>query len=190
MRVLEGSLATDEFDLVERKIFQDAPAFHVHDFALVVHEIVDGEIFLQRIVDAIEAALLESGKIEGGFAEGLAGNGAGVDATSAHVLGAFDDNDALAEVGGLGAALLTSRAAPDDDEIESVARSHEFLREVAGPRSPIRKTPGARTILEQDGRQVRSIEQRVPKWEELVDLPCFRMSGPPRRTANTGLRGK
>ena len=128
VRVFEGSLAANELDLVERKIFQDALALHVHDFALVVHEIVDGEIFFQRIIDAVEAALIESGEIKRGFAKGLAGNGAGVDAASAHVLGAFDDGYAFAEVGGLGAALFAGRAAADDDEVESVTRSHEFLR--------------------------------------------------------------
>ena len=96
----------------------------------MVHEIVDGEIFLQRIVDAIEAALLESGKIEGGFAQGLAGDGAGVDAATAHVLGALDDGDALAEVRGLCAALLTGRPAANHDEVERLARSHEFLRRI------------------------------------------------------------
>src|SRR5882724_8896740 len=128
MRVFKGCLAADKLDFVERKIFQNALPFHVHDFALVVHEVVDGEIFLERIVNAIEAALLESGKVEGGFAQGLAGNGAGVDATAAHVFGALDDGDALAEIRGLGAALLTSRPAADHDEVERLARSHEFLR--------------------------------------------------------------
>src|SRR5882724_11407296 len=166
MRVFKGCLAADKLDFVERKIFQNALPFHVHDFALVVHEVVDGEIFLERIVNAIEAALLEPGKIESGFAQGLTGNGAGVDATSAHVLGAFDDGNAPTEVGSLSAAFFTGRAAANHDEVECIARSHESLREVAGPRSPIRNTIEARTILEQDGRLMRTIEQRVPKREE------------------------
>ncbi len=58
VRVFEGGLAADEFDFVEREIFQDALAFHVHDFALVMHEVVDGEIFFERIVNAVESALL------------------------------------------------------------------------------------------------------------------------------------
>src|SRR6266849_2816098 len=159
VRVFKRGLAADKLDFVEHKIFQDALAFHVHDFTLMMHEIVDGEIFFERIVDAVEAALLEPGKIESGFAQGLTGNGAGVDATSAHVLGAFDDGDALAEVRGLSAALFTGRPAADHDQVESVTRSHESLREVAGPRSPIRNTIEARTILEQDGRS--GCEHRV-----------------------------
>src|SRR6266849_7009312 len=109
MRVFESGLTADEFNFVERKIFQDALAFHVHHFAFVVHEIVDGEILLQRVIDAIESALLKSGKIEGGFAEGLAGDGAGVDATATHVLSALDDGNALPKVGSLCAALFAGR---------------------------------------------------------------------------------
>ncbi len=44
--------------MVKRKIFQDAPAFHFDNFTLVMHEVVNGKIFLERIVDAVEAALL------------------------------------------------------------------------------------------------------------------------------------
>src|SRR5882762_4325477 len=93
-----------------------------------MHEIVDGEIFFERIVNAIEAALLKSGKIEGGFAEGLAGDGAGVDATATHVLSALDDGNALPKVGSLGAALFAGRPAADHKEVESVGGNHECLR--------------------------------------------------------------
>ena len=127
--VYKGSLAGHEFDVVECEVFQNAPALHVDDFTLVVHEIVDGEILLEGIVDSVEAALLEAGKVESGFAKSLAGNRAGIDAASAHMFGALDDGNAFAKVGGLGAALFTGRAAADHDQTETVTRSHEFLRE-------------------------------------------------------------
>src|SRR5713101_369933 len=139
MGVQEGGLAGHEFDEVECEVFQNAPALHVDDFTLVVHEIVDSEIFLEGIVDTVEAALLEAGKVERGFAKGLAGNGAGIDATAAHVLGALDDGNAFAKIGGLGAALFPGRTATDHNEIERVARGHEFLRRVlaSGPANHI-----------------------------------------------------
>src|SRR5260370_22385380 len=68
MGVQESGLAAHEFDAVEREVFQNALALHVDNFALVVHEIVDGKIFLEGIVDAVEAALLEARKIERRFA--------------------------------------------------------------------------------------------------------------------------
>src|SRR5713101_4525848 len=130
IRVLKGCLAADAFDLMECEVLQNAPALHVDDFTLVVHEVVDSKILLEGVVDSVEAALLEAGKVESGFAQGLAGNGAGIDATAAHMLGALDDGNAFAEIGGLGGALFTSRAAADYDEIERVTRRHESLRRV------------------------------------------------------------
>src|SRR5260370_5426878 len=127
MRVLKGCLAADEFDLMECEVLQNALALHVDDFTLVVHEVVDSKILLEGVVDPVKAALLEAGKVESGFAQGLAGNSAGINAASAHMLGALDDGNALAKVGGLGGALFTSRAAADHDEIERGTRSHEFL---------------------------------------------------------------
>src|SRR5229473_2078346 len=113
MRIQKSGLPAHELDVVEREVFQDAPTFHFDDFTLVVHEIVDSEIFLERIVDTVKAALLQARKIERGFAKRLAGNGAGIDATAAHVLGAFDDGNAFAKIGGLGAALFPGRTATD-----------------------------------------------------------------------------
>ncbi len=74
MRVLKGRLAADELDFMECEVLQNALAFHVNDFTLVVHEVVDREILLEGIVDTVETALLEAGKVESGFAQGLAGN--------------------------------------------------------------------------------------------------------------------
>jgi len=113
---------------VECEVFQNAAALHIDDFALVVHEVVDGEILLERVVDTVETALLEAGKIECGFAKGLAGNGAGVDAASTHVLGALDDGNGFAEIGSLRAPLFTGGATADHDQIELVVRGHTFLR--------------------------------------------------------------
>jgi len=69
------------------------------------------------------------------------------------MLGALDDGNAFAEIGGLGAALFTSRAAADHDEIESIIRSHEFLRFIpSGLKArPAKSQTRRETILEQDG---------------------------------------
>src|ERR1700682_2754071 len=129
MGVYKGRLAGHEFDVVECEVFQNALTLHVDDFTLVMHEIVDSEILLEGIIDTVEAALLEAGKVQSGFTKSLAGNRAGIDAASAHVLGALDDGNAFAKIGGLGAALFTGRAAADHDQTETVTRTHEFLRE-------------------------------------------------------------
>jgi hypothetical protein len=43
------------------------------------------------------------------------------------VLGAFDDGDPLAEIGGLRTGFFSSRAAPDHDQIEIFATRHTNL---------------------------------------------------------------
>src|SRR5262249_45639169 len=100
-------------------------ALHFDHFALVVHEVVHREVFLERIVDAIEAALLEPGEIQGGLPKGLARNGTGVDAAAARMVRALDDRDALAEIGSLRAGFLACRTATDDDQIEGLSRRHK-----------------------------------------------------------------
>src|SRR5580658_3250182 len=109
------------------EIFEDAAALHLDDFAFVAHKIVDGEIFFERIIDAVKPALLESRKIERGFAQGFAWNGASIDATSAHVLGALNDGNAFAKVGGLGAGLFSGGATADHDQVKILAARHTRL---------------------------------------------------------------
>ena len=60
----KGGLAAYEFDAVECEVLQNALALHVHDFALVMHEIVNGEIFLEGIIDPVKAALLQAGEVQ------------------------------------------------------------------------------------------------------------------------------
>src|SRR6266478_759339 len=146
MGIQKCGLSAHEIDMVKREVFQDTPALHVHNFALVMHEVVNGEIFLERVVDTVEAALLQAGEIECRFAKRLAGNRAGIDAASSHVLGAFDDGHAFAEVRSLRTGFFAGRTAANHDQIETVARSHEFLRTVVtcGPTVPedCRRTAG------------------------------------------------
>src|ERR1700674_176514 len=44
VRILEGSLAVKQLNPVELEIFLDAAPLHLHDFAFMVHEIVDRQI--------------------------------------------------------------------------------------------------------------------------------------------------
>jgi hypothetical protein len=113
--------------MVQLEILEDALALHIDHGAFMVHEILNSEIIFERIVDAIEAALLEAGEIERGFSQRFAGNCAGVDATSAHVRGAVDDGDALAKIGGLGASFFAGGAAADYDQVEIFGTRHANL---------------------------------------------------------------
>ena len=100
----------------------------VYKRQLVVHEVVHGEIFFQRIVDAVQATLLQPGKIQGRFTERLAGHRAGVDAASSHVLRAFDDRHALTKICRLRASLLARGTAANHNQIEIIVGPHDCLR--------------------------------------------------------------
>ena len=122
--VFKSCLTAYEFDLMQREIFENALPFHFDDFAFMVHEVVHGEIFFQRIVNAVKAALLQSRKIEGGFAQRFARDGSGIDATAAGVLGAFDDGDAFAKIGGLGTGFFAGRATTDNQQVKLFVSGH------------------------------------------------------------------
>ncbi len=100
----------------------------------MVHEIVDGKIFLERIIDAVKAALLQAGKIKRGFAQRLAGNGAGINAAPARMLGTLDHRNAFAKVRRLRTGLFAGWAAADHDQVEVVAQNH--IASKYQPRSP------------------------------------------------------
>jgi len=73
VRILEGCLSTLQLDAVKFQIFQDAPPFHLDDRAFVVHKIVDGKVFLQRVIDAAKPALLQPGKVQRRLTQSLLG---------------------------------------------------------------------------------------------------------------------
>ena len=122
--VLKSCLTADELDLMQREVFENALPFHFDDFAFMAHEVVHGEIFFQRVVNAVKASLLQPGKIKGGFAQRFAGDGAGVDATAAGMLGAFNDGDTLAEIGGLSACFFAGRSATDYQQVKLFLSRH------------------------------------------------------------------
>ena len=45
--IFKGGLAVNQFDVVQLEILTNALPFHFHHFALVMHEVMDGEIFFQ-----------------------------------------------------------------------------------------------------------------------------------------------
>ena len=118
VRVLEPGLAAIDRDRVPGKVQAHQVAQALRDLDLAAHELGNGEVLPQRVVDPVQAALVESGKVEGGLAKGLARDGAGVDERASEEGVLLDQGHALPEVGGLGRALLARRARPDDDEVE------------------------------------------------------------------------
>src|SRR5437867_1020825 len=85
--------------------------------ALAVQEVVHGEVLADPVVDAVEPALVEAGKVERGLPQRLRRNRARVDAGPADLGSLLDDGDTLAEVRRLRRALFAGRPGPDHDQV-------------------------------------------------------------------------
>src|ERR1019366_9333187 len=77
-----------------------------------------GDLFLDVIVGAVDALVLEPGEVHHGLPHGLAGNGSGIDAGAAHDFALFDHRHAPAAFGALNSRPLAGRPGPDDDDVE------------------------------------------------------------------------
>ena len=118
MRVFERGLSSHQHDVMQLQILQNPLPFHVYNFSFMVHEIVHSQIVFQGIVDAIQPALLQSRKVQSGFAQSLAGYRSGVNAASTYGWRSLNDSDFLAKVGGLCAGFFSGRSASNHDQIE------------------------------------------------------------------------
>ena len=113
----EAGGAPDQVDAVAVELVADDGEFVVDDLLGDVDEVFDGDVAFGAEVFAEEAAFVGAGEVEDGFAEGLGGDGAGVDAGAAEDGIFFDDADGFAELGGLDGGLLAGGAGADDHEI-------------------------------------------------------------------------
>ena len=77
-------------DAVARKLRLRDVDFGLDHLVDAEAEVRHGDLFLDVIVDAVDALVLEAGKMQHGFAHGLAGDGAGVDAGAADDLALLD----------------------------------------------------------------------------------------------------
>jgi len=117
MRVDEAGFPIDQIDAVARHLI-------LHDFNLILDDVVGakGEIFdrnrlFQAIFGPIQGALAKSCEIKNRFAEGFAGDGAGIGTDAANDFFALDDADFFAQLGRLNRSLLAGRPGPYDKKI-------------------------------------------------------------------------
>ena len=117
MAVEKSRDALDLRDPVLADVVVDQLPLGFDDRTLAEHEVRDGDILLDVIVDAIQPALAKTREIQGGLAERLGRNPPGVDRRAARLRRALHDTHALAEVGGLRGALFAGGSGADHDEV-------------------------------------------------------------------------
>ena len=81
------------------------------------HQVVGGDVLLHAVGAAVEAALAPAGQVEHGLAEGLRGDGAGVDRDATDAAALLDHEDGAAELCRLDGGAAAGGAAADDDEV-------------------------------------------------------------------------
>src|SRR6185503_1853346 len=116
----------DQIDAVTRHLVLHNLNFVLDDVVGAKREIFDRDRLFQTIAGSVEVALAEPREIENRFAEGLAGDGAGVGGDAADDGSAFDDADGLTELGGLDRGFLACWPTPYD---EKIVLGHQFLEE-------------------------------------------------------------
>jgi len=107
----------ENVDAVAGKLRADHIDFGFDDVEGAEGEICHGDLFLHAIVDAVDALILIARKMEDGFADGFAGDGAGVDGGATDDFEFLDKTGALAELGRLNGGALAARSGPHHDEI-------------------------------------------------------------------------
>jgi hypothetical protein len=122
MRIEEAGGAGDDVDAVAGELSLDDIDFSFDDIKGAEGKIGHADVFLHAVIGAIDALVLVARKMEDSFADGFAGDGAGVDGDATDDFEAFDERGAFAELGGLNGRALAGRAGANDDE---VVRFHE-----------------------------------------------------------------
>ena len=124
VRIDEAGHTGEHFDAVARKLRAD----HVHlclDHMLRAKaEVSHRDLLFHAIVDAVDALIVETGKMKDRFADRLAGDGAGIYGRAADHFKFFDERDTLAVLCGLNGGALSRGPGPDDDKIEFFHRNN------------------------------------------------------------------
>ena len=117
MRIDEAGHASEHFDAVARELRADHVDLGFDHVLRAKAEIRHRDLFLHAVVDAVDALVVETGKMQDGFADGLAGDRAGVDRRAADDFEFLDERHALAVLHGLNGRALSRGTGAEDDEV-------------------------------------------------------------------------
>ena len=133
VRVDEPSGAAHQVDPVAIEVRVDPLDLQVADRVLALEEPRDRELGIEVDQHAVQVPLPVARQEQGGLAQGLRGQRAGVDGGAAGLGLPLDDRDPLAEVRGLGGAPLARRAAADHHQVVALAHGGSLEPFTDGP---------------------------------------------------------
>ena len=102
-----GELVLQDIDLVVERLVQAR------------HQVVGLDVLLDPVGAAVEAALALAGEVQHRLPQGLGRDGAGMDGDAADPAALLDDQDGIAELGGLDGGAAAGWPAADDEEVVS-----------------------------------------------------------------------
>jgi hypothetical protein len=121
VRIREPRHSAEDLDVVPFHVGSHDRPFHLHHVLLATHEVRNGETFLEGIVDSVEAALPQSGKIQCCLTQSLGRHGPRVNPSSPEVLRPLDQGNPLPEVSSLSRPLFSRRPGTDYDQVKPPA---------------------------------------------------------------------
>ena len=113
----EAGDAVDHVDAVARELGLGHVHLGLDDGLDAEGQVGHGDLFLDPVVHAVDGAVVVAGEVEDGFAHGLGGDGAGVDADAADDGAGLDNGHALFHFGGGHGGALPGRPGTDDDQV-------------------------------------------------------------------------
>src|SRR6266446_2507437 len=125
MRIPKASSTVDHSDSVASELLTDDGRLSGDNSIHALHQIGDADLLFEFVIATVKGTLAIAGQVEHGFAERLAGYGAGVQGHTSRHLTAVNHRHAFTQFGRSNRALLTGRAAADDDQIKMIfTRGH------------------------------------------------------------------
>ena len=124
MRPRESAQAVNEVDTVSLQLILDNGNLAFDNPLNPKAEICHGDLIFGVIVGAVEALLVEAGKMENGFAHGFAGDGAGVGADAADGRLFFNEGNAFASFYCLNGGALPARTGTNHNQF---IRLHSWI---------------------------------------------------------------
>ena len=125
MRIDErGRGAQVDAHIVAAHVLVNASALVFLDQPFARQEVGDRGAGAELELQAMQLAMAKAREEQGGFAEGLGGERAGVGGRAAEERLFFDERHALAEIGGTGSGLFAGRTTANDHQVEFFA-SHD-----------------------------------------------------------------
>ena len=115
--IFEGGFSVDKSDLMTPDRLLDHLAFFFNHGVLTIHKVLDGQVFLERIVNAIQAALLKTREIQRRFTKSFGRNCPRVDPCATYIRCAFDQRDTFSVISRFRSTLFPRWPSANNDQI-------------------------------------------------------------------------